>query len=55
MDNRQLANEIKGLDETIQSLILEIGYLRDDLEVSNKNNDNLKIRMSQLESALKRN
>ena len=52
MDNRQLANEMRSLQETIESLIMEIQYLRNDLETTNKENEKLKFRMSELESAI---
>ena len=55
MDNRQLANEINSLKETIESLIMEIQYLRNDLQIASKENEGLKFRMSELESALNRN
>lgn len=55
MDNRQLTNEISSLKETIESLIMEIQYLRNDLEKTRDDNEGLKFRMSELESALDRN
>lgn len=55
MDNQALRNEIKSLEETMQTLMTEIKYLRDDLKTTNENNENIKFRMSELEDALNRN
>ncbi len=52
MDNRALANEIKGLGDKIDTLIVEMGYLRDDLEKSREDNGKLKFRISELEKAI---
>ncbi len=54
MQNKQLANEINSLKDTIEILISEIQYLRDDLEKTRENNDKLKFRVSELESSLDR-
>ncbi|GAA4232560.1 hypothetical protein GCM10022291_07640 [Postechiella marina] len=42
MDNRQLANEVNSLKETMESLIMEIQYLRNDLETASKENEGMK-------------
>ncbi|WP_156133084.1 hypothetical protein [Lacinutrix sp. Hel_I_90] len=55
MENRQLANEINSLKDTIELLISEIQYLRNDLEITNKANEGVKFRMSELENALNSN
>lgn len=55
MDNQQLANQIRSLEETMESLIKEIQNLRDDLETAKENDEKMKFRMSELEDALNRN
>ncbi|MGB3607656.1 hypothetical protein [Psychroserpens sp.] len=54
MHNQQLANEINSLKETIESLMMEIQYLRNDLEKTRDESEGLRFRMSELESALGR-
>ncbi len=54
MPTQTLSNQISALSDIISGLITEIQYLRDDLEKTRENNDNLKFRVSELESALNR-
>lgn len=54
MENKALANEIRSLQESMETLMQEIQWLRDDLEKSREHNDGLKFRLSELESALDR-
>ncbi len=48
MHNQQLANEINSLKETIESLMMEIQYLRNDLEKTRDESEGLRFRMSEL-------
>lgn len=54
MPIQTLANQISSLNDIISGLITEIQYLRNDLEKTRENNDNLKFSVSELESALNR-
>tara|TARA_R100000306_G_C4343343_1_gene126373 strand:- start:99 stop:266 length:168 start_codon:yes stop_codon:yes gene_type:complete len=53
MNNQQLSNEINSLKETIESLIMEIQYLRNDLEKNRNESEGLRFRLSELESAIR--
>lgn len=55
MNSRQLANEMNSLKESIETMIHKMQLLRDELEKNNSENQKLKFRMSELESALDRN
>lgn len=55
MSTQALANEISSLNETISGLIMEIKYLRNDLEKNREESESLRFRLSELESTIERN